>query len=360
MTSGIRLGRVFGAPVVADISALVLVLLFGVAVLLDLRSSGIGNPGTNWVVALVAGLAVLASVLVHELSHAVVAVSRRLHVRSIRLYLFGGYSVIDGSPSPGTEILVSLSGPITSIAVGSVLWYWSEAVGRTEALGRALYAVALANLAIGLFNLLPGFPLDGGRILRGLLSAGGRDRVLATRIVTTIGRWIGWAAIVIGAVMLVRRQPIGVFAVVVGWYLTTTAVRAGRREQLSTAFDGVSVRDAMRSTPEALSANSSVATAVELYMLGPRMRAMPVELDGRIVGILGQEEVDSVAPARWPQMRVRALMSEIGPADVVEAGAPLETLFVGPGGPHRRVVVVDDDIVVGIVDGADLARVMEN
>lgn len=358
MTSGIRLGRVFGAPVVADASAFILVLFFGVAVLIDLRAADVGSPDTNWLVALVTGAAVLASVFVHELSHVVVAIVRGLHVRSIRLYLFGGYSVIDGRPTPATEVLVSLAGPAVSLAVGAATWWISGAVGDQEVLGRSLYALALANLAIGAFNLLPGFPLDGGRLLRGVLSAGGRDRVRATHVVTMIGQWIGYAALGGGVWMLVRREPLGVFIAVAGWYLITTAARAGRREQLSAAFDGMTVRDAMRPTPEPVSGNSQVSTVIDLYMVGPRLRTMPVELDGRIVGVIGHEEVDSVAPARWPQMRVRGLMTRIGPADVIDADEPLETLLVRPAGPARRVVVVEDDVVVGVIDGSDLAKVM--
>lgn len=358
MTSGVRLGRVFGAPIVADASAFVLALLFAVAVLIDLRSSDLGQADTNWIVALATGAAVVLGVLAHEVSHALVAVAMGLHVRSIRLYLFGGYSVIDGKPTAATEVLVSVAGPVASLGLGAALWYGSDAAGSDTVLGRSLYALALANLAIGAFNLLPGFPLDGGRILRGILSAGGRDRVRATRIVTTIGQWIGYAAIGGGAWMLIRREPLGIFILVAGWYLVTTAARAGRREQLSAAFDGMSVRDAMRPTPEAVSGNSSVSTVVELYLVGPRLRTMPVELDGRIVGIIGQEEIDTVAPARWPQMRVRALMTPIGPADTIDAEEPLDTLLVRPAGPARRVVVVDDGTVVGVLDGSDLARVM--
>ncbi len=358
MTAGIRLGRIYGAPIVADASAFILVVLFSVAVLIDLRTADVGDATWYWAVALATGVGVLVSILLHELSHAVVARLRGLHVRSIRLYVFGGYSVIDGKPTPATEVLVSLAGPVVSVAVGLGLWQVSGGSGGDTVLARALFALALANLAIGLFNLLPGFPLDGGRILRGLLASGGRDRVRATAIATTVGQWIGYAALGAGLWMLVRREPLGLFVLVAGWYLVTTSTRAGRREQLSAAFDGMTVRDAMRPTPEPVSGNSSVSTVIDLYMVGPRLRAMPVELDGRVVGVIGQEEVDSVAPARWPQMRVRALMTKIGPADVIEADEPLETLLVRPAGPARRVVVVDGGVAIGVIDGSDLAQVM--
>lgn len=358
MTAGLRLGRLFGAPVVADASALVLAVMFGVAVLVDLRSRELGSADTNWIIALVTGVAVVASVLLHEASHAAVARASGLRVRSIRLYLFGGYSVIDGRPSAATEILVSAAGPAASLGLGAVLWPVSAAMGDTSVVGRALFALALANLAIGCFNLLPGFPLDGGRILRGILSHRGRDRVRATQIVTRIGQWIGYASIGAGAALLLRARVVGVFVLIAGWYLVSSAMKAGRREQLSAAFDGMAVRDAMRPTPEPVSGDTSVASVVELHMIGPRLRSMPVEIDGHIVGVLGQEEIDSIAPSRWPQMRARALMTPIGPADVVDADEPLETLLVRPAGPARRVVVVEGDTVVGIIDGSDLATVM--
>lgn len=358
MTAGIRLGRLFGAPIVADASAFILAVLFGAAVLVDLRSAEVGDSSWYWVVAVATGLGVLISILLHEVSHAIVARLRGLHVRSIRLYLFGGYSVIDGKPSPLTEVLVALSGPLVSVVLGLGLWRWSDGTGSDTVLARALLALALANLAVGLFNLLPGFPLDGGRLLRGLLAAGGRDRVRATAVATTVGQWIGYAAIGGGLWMLVRREPLGVFVLVAGWYLITTSARAGRREQLSAAFDGLAVRDAMRPVPEPVSGNSSVSTVIDLYMVGPRLSALPVELGGRVVGVIGQEEIDSVAPARWPQMRVRGLMTEIGPDDVLDADAPLDTLLVRPAGPARRVVVVDDGIAIGIIDGGDLAKVL--
>ncbi|MFO7701025.1 MAG: site-2 protease family protein [Acidimicrobiia bacterium] len=358
MTPGIRLGRILGVPVVADASAFVLAILFAIVVLIDLRMSQIGTNDANWLVALVAGCAVLASVLLHEVSHVVVAVRHGLGVRAIRLYLFGGYSVIDGNPSPRSEVAVALAGPIASLALGGLCWLVGALAGANSVIGTALLAVALANFGIGLFNLLPGFPLDGGRVLRGLIASRTGDRVGATRVVSAVGRWIGYAAIGAGAVTLTRRSPVGLFVLAAGWYLAVTAARAGRREQLSAAFDGLLVRDAMRETPNAVPGRATVASMLDLHALGPRLRSLPVEVDGRVVGVIGQDEIDAVAPSRWPSMRVRSLMTDIGPDDVVEADAPLESLLVRPAGRTRRVVVTYEDVVVGIIEGSDLAKVL--
>ena len=358
MTSGIRLGRVFGAPIVADASAFVLALLFGVVVLIDLRTSELSDGDAPWLLAVGAGLAIIGSVLVHELSHVVVAARRGLHVRAIRLYMFGGYSVIDGKPSPTTELLVAAAGPGASIVVGAILWGVATIVGTGTAAGRALFAVALANVAIGAFNLLPGFPLDGGRFLRGALAARSGDRVAATRAVARIGQWIGYAAIGAGLVLLVRRYAAGLFVLVGGWYLVSSAASAGRREMLSASFDGMTVADAMRPTPEAVSGRSTIAAVLDLYAIGPRLRSLPVEVDGHVVGVIGQDEIDALAPSRWPNTRVVSRMTEIGPSDVVDADSPLETLLVQPAGRSGRAVVTRHGTVVGIIEGADLARVL--
>ena len=359
MTSGIRLGKLQGAPIVADVSAFALVLVFAVAVLIDLRTSGVGSSEAAWVTALVAGVLIVGSVFVHEATHAVVAVRRGLHVRMIRLFFFGGYSVIDGEPSPRDEVAVSASGPIMSVVLGAGLWFVSGAIGHDTVIGRAVFALAIGNLAIGIFNLIPGFPLDGGRALRGLLASGSMDRLAATKRVTMFGFWTGYALLGAGVVLLLRRQIAGLFLLPTGWFLISAANTAGRREQLSLSFDGMTVRDAMRETPEAVSGSWTVSHLVEMYTMGPRLRSVPVEVGGRVVGVIGEAEIEDTAPARWPSLRVKSVMTEIGPDDLVPADEPLETLLLRPAGRSGRAVVVDHtDTVVGIIEGADLARVM--
>jgi len=331
MSGAIRLGRFRGVAVVADASAFLLALVFGVAVYGYLGESVPGAPSeVSGVLAAVAGLGIVASVFAHEASHVVVALRRGLAVRSIRLNMFGGYSVIDGVPSPGTEFLVSIAGPASSVLIGLVLMLPPFLGGTASAAYATLWAVGLANVAIGAFNLLPGFPLDGGRIVRSVLARGDRDRVRATRTVTMIGRTMGFAVIGLGVFLLVDRQVAGLFWIVAGWFLVATAVSAGRREELSAAFDGIAVADVMRETLDAVSGNVSISELLDLYGMGPRLRSLPVEMSGRVVGVIGQDEIDSISPSRWPSMRVKALMLEIGPQDVVAADDPLESLLLRP------------------------------
>lgn len=359
MKGAIRLGRFVGVEVVADVSVFMLSLLFGGAVYIHLNQvfpdASADLIGIN---AAIAGLAIVVCVFIHEASHVLVAIGRGLSVRSIRLYLFGGYSVIDGSPSPSTEFLVALAGPVASLLTGLAFFAGPYFLGANSLVGSTMWALGIANVALGVFNLLPGFPLDGARMIRSLLSLGGRDRVVATRAVVTIGRFLGLVSIGVGIYLLVARQPIGVFWIVGGWFLMSSAVTTGRREELSAAFDGLMVSDVMRPTPDAVDGNATIADVLDRFAIGPRLRSQPVQISGRVVGVIGQDEIDSVAPSRWPSIRARSLMSDIGPADVVDHDAPLESLLLLPSGASGRAVVVSNGTVVGIVDGQALGSVL--
>ena len=140
----------------------------------------------------------------------------------------------------------------------------------------------------------------------------------------------------------------------------TTAVSAGRREELSAAFVGMTVADAMVPTREAVGGDVTISAFLNQLSSGSRVRSVPVQMSGRVVGVIGSEEIDSVAPSRWPSMRVRSLMTRIGPADVIEADAPLEDLFLIPGGPTGSIVVVREDTVVGIVDQHAFGSVLDS
>jgi Zn-dependent protease len=355
VSSGIRLGRFAGVEVAAEASAFLLSLFFGVAVFVRLRQSvpGVSNELAA-IFAVGAGIAVLGCVFVHEAGHVIVARRRRLSVRSVRLFMFGGHSVIDGDPSPRTEFLVSGAGPLASVVLGLLLFVASYAFGDSTLAGATLWALALASVAIGGFNLLPGFPLDGGRIVRSVLVMGGRNRAKATRDVTTVGRVLGAVVMAFGIYLLVRTQMSGLFWLAVGWFLVAAAASAGRREELSVTFDGVTVFDAMRPTLFAISGDAIISDVIDRFGAGSRLPAIPVQVSNRVVGILGSDEIDSVAPSRWQTMRAGALMTRIGPADIVEANAPLESLFIDRADSTRPVVVVSEGTVVGVVDERSL------
>ncbi len=359
MNGGIRLGTVRGVEVVADASAVVLALLFGAVVFVDLLTRElVASNERGLVLASIAGVMIVVCILTHEAAHAVVATRSGQNVLGIRIFMFGGYSVIEGRPTPMQEFRIAIAGPATSIGLGLVFWVLTLVLSGDDIVATAR-ALALANIAIGLFNLFPGFPLDGGRVLRGLIASRGGDRVGATRAVASIGRYTGWAVMAVGFLLVISRQGSGLFWLVAGWFLAATAVQTGRREELTQMFDGSTASDIMHPTFDAVPSKMHIDRMVELFGMGPQMRTQIVHRNGHVVGVIGHKEIEVLAPARWISTPVERVMTEIGPADLVDADEPLESLMLRPPGPSRRAVVVRDGTVIGVIEAADLGYHLE-
>jgi len=360
---GIRLGRIGGVEIVADLSLLVVTVAVIWILFIDI---GVAYPDTETsvatLIALLAGVLLIGSVLAHEGSHAFVAQRRGMHVRRIQLLAFGGYTLIDGkSERPPDELAVAASGPIVSLLLAGVLWLVAELASGMPESQDAIRFLAFVNLFIAAFNLLPGFPMDGGRVLRALVWQANGSRIRATELAVQAGRIFGW--IVIGVAIgfaFVTLSPWALLGAALGWYVLRSAESAGRRELLITRVDGLVAGDVMRATPDPIPGDMFVGRVIDLYQIGARLRSLPVEVDGRIRGVLGEAEIDHLSPARRVSSRASTVMAKIGPADVVDARMPLDAMVHRPAGKTGRLVVVRDGRVVGIIEGADLGRVMED
>lgn len=362
MNRAIRLGRIGGAEVVADVSVLVVAAALVVVLYVDF---GAVHPDTSpalvTVVALFAGAAFVGSVLAHEASHAIVAERRGMEVRRIRLLAFGGYTMIEGkSERPADEFIISASGPIVSLLLFGLLWLVAGLASGAPAVQEGIRFVAFVNVFVAAFNLIPGFPLDGGRALRAGVWHFNNDRVRATAVAVQAGRVFGW--FVIGAatlVALLTLSPWALLAALLGWYLLRSVDVAGRRELAMTEADGLVAGDVMRSTPDPVPGEMFVTTVVDLYLIGARLRSLPVEVDGRIRGVLGEPEIERLSPARRMASRASDTMTRIGPADVIDVRTPVDVMMRRPAGKTGRLVVVSSGRAVGIIEAADLARAVE-
>lgn len=363
MNRGIRLGRFGGVEIVIDFSLLVVTVAVIWILFVDI---GVAYPDTDTsvatLIAVLSGAFLIGSVLAHEGSHAIVAQRRGMHVRRIQLLAFGGYTLIDGkSERPPDELAVAASGPIVSLLLAGVLWLVAELASGMPEAQDAIRFLAFVNLFIAAFNLLPGFPMDGGRVLRALVWQVNGSRIRATELAVQAGRIFGW--IVIGVAIgfaFVTLSPWALLGAVLGWYVLRSAESAGRRELLITKVDGMVAGDVMRATPDPVPGDMFVGRVIDLYQIGARLRSLPVEVDGRIRGVLGEAEIDRLSPARRVSSRASTVMAKIGPGDVVDVRMPLDAMVHRPAGTTGRLVVVRDGRAVGIIEGADLGRVMED
>jgi Zn-dependent protease len=359
--SGVRIARISGIDVVADGSLVFLAALLTWALFLDLdrsfpeaRSSGLA------LLALFGGVAFIGSVLAHELSHSVVAKRRGLVVRRIRLFVFGGVSEIEEEPrSPSEELTVSVAGPAASAAIGLVLYVVSLTMSTTPG-QRMVWVLAMANLALAAFNLLPGLPLDGGRVLHALLWRAWHDRSRASRWATASGEVLGLIVAAGGGAILFARGDLGgLWMVAVGWFLYRAAAVTREREALVGKLSGLTVGDVMRSVDVAVSGDLTIEELLEQHGFGSRIRVYPVEVDGRVRGVIGNRELALVEPTMYRFTLVAAAMAPIGPNDVVSTTVRLEELLVRAAGDSGRAVVVADGRVVGLVTPEELTGVFD-
>ena len=356
----VRIARIKGIDIVADPVVLFISGLLAVVMYLDLVISVGGRSGPAAVLGAAFGAMFVVSIIVHELSHSVVARSRHLQVRWIRLFVFGGYSVIESDGlEPQDELVIAVAGPVASALAALGFWLLATA-GIDPMLDRMLRALAIINGAIAIFNLLPGFPLDGGRVVRALLWKRSGDRVTATQRASMWGRVLGLAVVLVGVLILVFfTDLVGALWAVLGWGLYRTARVAGKREQVLARMDGLVVGDVMRDLTEVVPGSMTVAGAIEQFQHGPRLRTMPVEVRGRVRGILGESEIEDLSAARRAAVRAASAMTTLGPKTVVERSMPLDVYLARHPDKRDRSVVADEGRVVGIVDGEELKHLLE-
>lgn len=357
-STAIRLGQLGGVEIIVDGWVLVVAAALG-----WLQSVAVDqlDPGAFvGVLGVVAAIAYVVSLGIHEVAHSLLAASRGRSPRRIRLLVFGGFTEIDDREvTPTDEVWIAVAGPVVSLVAGGIMLGLSL-LPLADGVADTLRLLAVINLVIALFNLLPGLPLDGGRVLHGALWKVGGDRAVATRSATVSGRALGVAAVGLGLVMVVFLSDLlGVVLAVLGWFLYRSATASGKREELIEMTAGSTAGDIMRGTPDAVPGQMRVAEVSALFQTGPALRTLPVAVNGRVTGVIGQAEIDGLAPARRQLGRAASVMTPIGPDDLVDAAAPVDVV-VRRMPASGRLLVVKDGTAVGIIEEGDLLKALDS
>lgn len=363
----IKLGKIFGISLQINLSWLVVFALVAFTLSTSYYPFVQGAAGSPqwlyWLVGTITALLFFASIVAHELGHALVTRAEGGQVARITLFIFGGVAEIEEEPrSPGKEFLMAAAGPGVSLLLAAACY-----LGVVIALGRgsSWYVAAMLqylssiNLFVAAFNLLPGFPLDGGRVLRSILWAITDDILLATRWAARSGQVIGWLLVTLAVVTVLRGQPDFIWFGLIGWFIAWLAGASYRQQQVRSRLAGVTVESIMTPRPEFVSGELSLEDLAHRHFLGAPHSRYPVIFDGAIVGVVSLAEAKSVARGDWSRVRVLDVTNrDLTRLSVLAETSVDSVLMRLAGDATGAVLVVRDGRLVGIVTRADVMTLL--
>ncbi|QSB14743.1 site-2 protease family protein [Natronosporangium hydrolyticum] len=364
----IRFGRIAGIPIGSHWSVLVIMLLLvWLLALTILPASAPGEPaGLYWLLAVLAAVLFMAALLAHELAHALVARHYGVRVRAITLWLLGGVSELDGrAPHARGDLFIALAGPIVSIAAAggfAVLAAGASLIGLDPLVVAALVWLAIVNVVLGVFNMLPAAPLDGGRVLAAALWGLGLDRAAAQRVAARAGMVFGAILIAAGlAQVIVLAWLGGLWLALIGWFLITAAGAETAGTRLRETVGDLRVADVMTTPAVAGYAHQTLDDFAARVAGGSPHRSYPVlDIGGRLTGVVTLAQLGRVPPARRPTTRLADVQTPRDRTAVLDPQTSLvdaAPLLLAPG--HRLAPVLDREQLVGVVCSGDLTRATE-
>jgi len=362
--SSFRLGRIAGVEVGVNWSWLVVFALITWSLAAGVFPDQ--DPGrsqaTYIVMAVIAAALFFASLLGHELGHAVTARREGMELDGITLWLFGGVARFKGQfPSAGAELRIALAGPLVSLVIGVACSLLAWAIALPGGVDGVLAWIGYVNLILLAFNLLPALPLDGGRVLRALLWGAKADFAWATDVAASIGRGFGYLLIGGGIALFVFQGAFsGAWLAFVGWFLLGAATAEQRYAAARRALAGLRVGDLMTAHPITVPSDHTLGEFIDDVAWQRRHTTYPVMDDGRFAGLLAFRCVSSIPRNQWDSRSVRSCMiaAEEVPRLRPETAA-IDALVELSGSSANRGVVLDGGHLVGILSTADLGRALE-
>jgi Zn-dependent protease/predicted transcriptional regulator len=363
MGGTVTLFRIRGIPVRVHASWLVIygLIAWSLAVGYFPQVLPAATPVTSWVSALLAALLLFVSVFLHELSHALVALRHGIPVSSITLHVFGGVSALQHEPDrPGAEIVIAVVGPLTSFAIAGVVAVLAALLQPGGTAAAVMQYLVLVNVVVGLFNLVPGFPLDGGRVLRALLWKARGDLGWATRVASRTGEQFGLVLIALGTWRAVAGQFLGgLWFVVIGLFLRQAAVASYQQLVVRRSLEPRKIRDAMARHVVHVPPDLPVAALVDDFFWRHHVSSFPVVDGGRVMGIVGIHDLGAVPRDRWPATTVGEVMRPLTEALVARPDDSLLQAFekVSRNG-IGRLAIVEGEHLVGYLSVKDVMHVL--
>jgi len=369
MKAQIKLGRIFGVEIGLHYSWFIIALLITFSLAGHFQENNPGwSDGLRWGVAIVTALLFFAAIVVHELSHAIVAKMRGLPVRSITLFALGGVAQIEKEAADAkTEFWMGIIGPITSFVIGVVCLGITVALGwrppefPQTPLPAMLMWLGYINIGLAIFNMIPGFPLDGGRVLRGAIWWITGNAKRATTIAARVGQFIAFAMIIYGVMQFFRGAGFnGLWITFIGWFLLSASRESYAQMVISEGLRGLRVADVMSRDFPVVDANSNLQTFAEENLTRTGRRFWVVTLNGQPEGIITPDEISAVPRNRWPYTTVADVMRSLDSTHSVNPNTPVtEALEVMAQQDLNQLPVVSDKGLAGLISRAHILQLIQ-
>jgi Zn-dependent protease/predicted transcriptional regulator len=358
--------RLFGFEVRFDLSWLILVALivwtlsagYFPGAYADLSAS------TYFWMGVLGAIGLIASIVLHELSHSLVARRFGIEIRGITLFVFGGAAEMTNEPpSPRAEFVMAVAGPVASLVLAAIFYLLRTAldgVGFPAPLVGVLGYLAGINVILAVFNLMPAFPLDGGRMLRAVLWGWRGDLRWATRIAANIGGGFGLALILLGVLNVVGGNLIGgMWYFLIGLFVRAAAASSYQQLMARETLGGVPVSRFMRRDPLTVTPDTRVSELVEAYFLQHYLKLVPVVETGRLLGLVDVRAAKAVPRETWAERRVADIMAPISADNTISPGTDaIKALELIQRTGQSRLLVAEGDHLVGIVALKDMLNAL--
>lgn len=352
MRARVRLGRVRGIPIDLDASWFLIFGLLTLSLATGTLPSAYPSGATIafWLLGALTSVLFFGSVLTHELAHAFVAIRNRIPVRGITLFFFGGVAQIQSEPrSAGAEFRVAIAGPLASLGLAALFGMISVVNSATPYVAVPSLWLARVNLTLALFNLIPGFPLDGGRILRALVWRLTGSFHRASLIATRGGQLVAYGFMGLGAFMLFTTNMLdGLWYIFIGWFLRNAASSSQARLNLEHSLRGVTVDQVMIRDCPRVPSLQPLTWLVEEQVMGNGHSCFFVTIDGRVGGLLTLRDISQLPRRKWRYLTAGDVMVPLDRLIHIEPTVEiLKALQIMEAAKVSQVPVVDNDETVG-------------
>jgi Zn-dependent protease/CBS domain-containing protein len=360
--SGFRIGRIFGIPIYLHASWIIIFLLITFTLGRQFTAQHqTWSPAQHWALGIITSILFFASVVFHELSHSVVAKHYRIPVASIKLFVLGGLARITREPDNAKqEFNIAIAGPLSSMFLAGCFWLVARYFHGNDMVQAAATWLWEINLALAVFNLVPGFPLDGGRILRGIAWGLTGNFTRATKIASTVGKIFAYLMIMLGAGQALTGNWVGgIWTAFIGWFLLSAAQESLMQVAMRHTLTDIRAADIMTRDIPTVARDMSVEEYVhEVLRTGRRCHI--VTGAGRPVGLVTLHAARTLPREEWANTSIQAVMM---PVDRIHSASPTEPALTILQRMQREDInqmpVISDEHIVGMIDRDTILRMLQ-